>query len=55
MTKSTHISVPKLRVLEDTRQRDYVETVQESMRETIAQLAPEWTSIVAESVLGSRN
>ncbi len=48
MTVSTHISVPKLRTLDDAGQREYVETVQDQMRETIAQLAPEWTSIARE-------
>lgn len=48
MTVSTHISIPKLRTLDETGQREYVETVQERMRATIAQLAPEWTSVVRE-------
>ncbi len=48
MTVSTHISVPKLRSLDEAGQQHYVESVQGAMRATIAELAPEWTSIARE-------
>ncbi len=48
MTVSTHMSVPKLRQMGEDDQRTYVEGVQQSMRETIEALAPEWASVVRE-------
>ena len=48
MTVSTHISVPKLRSLDEEGQAQYVERVQGKMRDVIEQLAPEWTSVARE-------
>jgi phytoene dehydrogenase-like protein len=48
VTISTHISIPKWRALDDAGKAAYIESVQSAMRETIVELAPEWTSIERE-------
>ncbi|WP_419190903.1 phytoene desaturase family protein [Saltatorellus ferox] len=48
MTVSTHIPVPKIRAMDEGEKAEYVDSVQGRMRETIAQLAPEWTCVARE-------
>ena len=41
VTVSTHVPMCELRTLDETAQAEYVQTIQDRMRETLAKLAPE--------------
>jgi phytoene dehydrogenase-like protein len=47
-TVSTHVPMDRLRSLDDAGQADYIQGIQDRMRETIASRAPEWAEVVHE-------
>ncbi|HSN99662.1 MAG TPA: hypothetical protein VLS89_15310, partial [Candidatus Nanopelagicales bacterium] len=53
ITVSTHVPLPRLRGTQATAQAAYISAIQERMRATFAELAPEWERGVVEAMTAS--